>query len=240
MAAHRGFLLALAHKVVEDGKVTRDERDDLLATAAILGFPDGIIRAVLDEARSAFLAQRSQACRPLPSDWQHGGPLRLGQAVAFTGCDELQRARLEGQAQAAGLRVTGSASRQTVALITDGADPHTVKATTARQYGIRIVTPSIFAEMVRYVQPARSAPPKGAPVVASEPTLNAANHDTRALQQTNSRPEDHDPAVIRAWAREYGFMVGVRGRLPADVCAAYRAAHGLSRQLRATELTPRL
>jgi DNA polymerase-3 subunit epsilon len=227
LAAHRGFLLALAHKVVEDGKVTRDEREDLLAAASVLGFPGGLIKAVLNEARSALLAQRSQICRPLPSGWQHGEPLCVGQAVAFTGCDELQRARLEGQSQAAGVRVTGSVSRKTVALVTDGADPHTTKAIAARQYGTRIVTPVIFAEMVRYIQPSLSELPEAAPVVAPQRTSNLPAHATRVPHGTNPDPGDPDPAVIRAWAREHGFAVGIRGRLPADVCAAYRAAHGL-------------
>ena len=65
-AAHRGFLLALAHKAVEDGKVTRAERNDLLATAAVLGFTDGIVKAVLDEATAALHEARGNKCRPLP------------------------------------------------------------------------------------------------------------------------------------------------------------------------------
>ncbi|MEU9824743.1 hypothetical protein [Micromonospora chersina] len=73
-AAHRGFLLALAHKVIEDGRVTRDERQELLATAATLGFTDGIVKAVLDEARAALAEERGKDCRPLPTSWPHGRP----------------------------------------------------------------------------------------------------------------------------------------------------------------------
>jgi DNA polymerase-3 subunit epsilon len=115
-AAHRGFMLALAHKAVEDGKVTRNERNELFATAIALGFTDGIIRALLDEARAAMVENRGKDCKPLPVGWAYGEPLRIGEGVAFAGCDQLTRDRLEGRAQAAGLRVTGSVSRKTAVL----------------------------------------------------------------------------------------------------------------------------
>jgi DNA polymerase-3 subunit epsilon len=224
-AAHRGFLLALAHKAIEDGKITRDERAELLATAATLGFPDGIVKAVLDEAHAALAEQRGKNCKPLPDPWPHGEPLHIGDGVAFTGCDELVRARLEGRAQAAGLRVTGSVSSKTVVLVTDGADPYTTKAEAARQFNTRIVTPDVFAELVYYVQPVKAETGKGT-VTATIPaptqpvrTLTAAGAVVPALPATGS--------AIRAWARAQGLPVGVRGRLPADIVAAYASARGL-------------
>jgi hypothetical protein len=33
------------------------------------------------------------------------------------------------------------------------------------------------------------------------------------------------PAVVRAWAAEQGIDVSAKGKLPADVLAAYKAAH---------------
>ncbi|PZF98298.1 exonuclease domain-containing protein [Micromonospora endophytica] len=222
-AAHRGFLLALAHKAVEDGKVTRAERNDLLATAAVLGFADGIVKAVLDEATAALHESRSNECRPLPDPWPHGDPLRIGQGVAFTGCDELERARLEGRAQAAGLRVTGGVSRKTAVLVTDGADAGTSKARAARQYGTRIVTPTVFAELVAYVQPVTPAepPPASRPASSTEPRKVA----TPANAAQPAGLPTVDPSAVRSWARQQGWPIGVRGRLPADVVAAYHAAH---------------
>ncbi|MFG2044444.1 exonuclease domain-containing protein [Dactylosporangium sp. NPDC048998] len=225
-AAHRGFMLALAHKAIEDGKVTRDEREELLATAAALGFADGIVKAVLDEARAALAEQRGKDCKPLPDPWSHGEPLRIGDGVAFTGCDELIRARLEGRAQAAGLRVTGSVSSKTAVLVTDGADPYTTKAEAARQFNTRIVTPDIFAELVYYIQPVKAGTSKGTTTAsipaASQParTPTAASAIAPALPATGS--------AIRTWARTQGLPVGVRGRLPADIVAAYATAHGLA------------
>ncbi len=213
--AHRGFLLALAHKVIEDGKVTRAEREELLATATALGFTDGIIKTVLNEARDAYAAELGNSCRPLPDRWPHGRPLRIGDGVAFTGCDDIERARLEGRAVAAGARVTGSVSRRTVVLVTDGADPTTTKAVAARQYGTRVVRPAVFADLIHYIQAAQTAP---ATAGQSTPTDPAQPITPPATGQPA-------PSHIRAWARQQGLQVGIRGRIPADVVTAYHAAH---------------
>lgn len=220
-AAHRGFLLALAHKAIEDGKVTRDERQELLAVAQALGFTDGIVKAVLDGARAALAEQRGKGCLPLPDSWPHGEPLRIGEGVAFTGCDELLRARLEGRAQAAGLRVTGSVSRKTAVLVTDGVAPYTTKAQAARELNTRIVTPDVFAELVHYVQPAKTEAATRTQAV-SVPSPVAPTTATT----TGSTLLAPGPA-IRAWARAQGLPVGVRGRLATEVINAYAAAHAL-------------
>ncbi len=214
-AAHQGFLMALAHRIVEDGKVTKAERNLLDAAAAALGVDNDLPGRVLDEARAALLAQRSTDCLPLPLNWSHGEPLRVGQPVVFTGCDPLERARLEGQAQASGLRVTGSVSRKTVVLVTDGGNPNTAKARKARELGTRVVRPDAFALLVKYIQPA-------APEV--EPTPGA---DTVAATGKSLPPfMPSDPAAVRDWARANGLPVGVRGRIPADVIDAFAAANG--------------
>ncbi len=224
-AAHRGFLLALAHKAIEDGKVTRDERAELLTTAGLLGFSDGIVKSVLDEAQAAWEEQRGKNTRPLPADWAHGEPLRVGQGVAFTGCDDIERARLEGRARGSGLRVTGSVSRKTALLITDGAFPNTTKAISAREFGTRIVSPAVFAQMVQYIQPATEAPPSGR--TGTVPQQKQRSNDLASAEApTNQALPLEDPAAIRAWARTQGFEIGGRGRLPANVLLAYREAHG--------------
>lgn len=38
-------------------------------------------------------------------------------------------------------------------------------------------------------------------------------------------PTGLDPKAVRAWAKETGIAVPARGRIPADVAEAYRAAH---------------
>jgi DNA polymerase-3 subunit epsilon len=223
-ATHRAFLLALAHRIVEDGKVTAEERRELTNASTILGVTDTLPQQILDEAQAARNARLAASTRPLPANWRHGEPLHIGDAVAFTGCDPLIRARLEGQAQSAGLRVTGSVSRRTAVLVTDGADPTTTKAVAARRYGTRVVSPEEFAVLVQYVQPARPAEP-----APRTPSPRAAHAVTPTRPRSKPSPEEAetrvDPAAVRAWAREHGLAVGVRGRIPAHVLAAYRAHH---------------
>ena len=211
-AAHQGFLLALAHRIVEDGRVTKAERNLLNGAAAALGVQNDLAGQVLDEARVALLAQRGAGCQPLPLDWSHGEPVRVGQPVVFTGCDPIERARLEGRAQAAGLRVTGSLSRKTVVLVTDGANLDTAKARKAREFGTRIVHPDMFALLVEYIQPAE---PDAGPAPAADTAI--------AVGKTVPPSMQNDATTIRAWANANDLPVGVRGRIPADVIEAFRA-----------------
>lgn len=154
---HRDILSGLAEQVVADGRVTRDEREQLKEMAATLGLARDLVPLVVAKAKDQVRKQRSQGCDRLPNDWTHGSPLRIGDGVAFTGCDDLERARLEGLAQAYGLRVTGAVSKRTAVLVTDNPTSGTTKARKAEQLGTRIVRPEIFTEMVAYVQPATDA-----------------------------------------------------------------------------------
>jgi hypothetical protein len=60
-----------------------------------------------------------------------------------------------------------------------------------------------------------AVPDTSAPAPASAATAASCRH---------CRASD-DPVAVRAWARERGFRVADRGRLPAAVVAAYVAAH---------------
>ena len=44
--------------------------------------------------------------------------------------------------------------------------------------------------------------------------------------QRQPRQTRQDTEAIRRWARDHGYQVSDRGRLPNDVVAAYQAAHG--------------
>jgi DNA polymerase-3 subunit epsilon len=210
-AAHGAFLIALAHRIVEDGKVTTDERDLLLSATRSLGFADDLPARILDEASAARQRTVSVPLTSVPAGLDLGEPLRSGQSIAFTGCDPLMRARLEGRAQAAGLRVTGSVSGRTVLLVTDGANATTRKAVAARERGVRTVAPAVFAYMVEHVLPADVTASSAAPEPA--PAVPAPRQAT-------------DPATVRAWAAANGYRVGVRGRIASEVIAAYAAANG--------------
>ncbi|MET3452223.1 DNA polymerase-3 subunit epsilon [Curtobacterium sp. 1544] len=205
-AAHEAFLLALAHRAVDDGRISHDERRELKTIASLLGVADTTVKQVLDRADAARHARLGAGLGPLPDPWPHGEPLRVGDRVAFTGCDETQRLRLEQRAEELGVRVISSVSRLTVMLITDGSFAGG-KHAKAQQLGTRHVHPDIFDVLLQHLQPAQAA------VRSSAPTPTAA-----------PRGADASPAAIRAWATANGYQVGVRGRLPGEVLAAYNSS----------------
>jgi DNA polymerase-3 subunit epsilon len=217
-AGHRGFLLALARKAVADGRVSADERREVNNAAKLLGLPTELVKHLLSEADSEWVTQLSRDCRPLPDSWAHGEPLRIGQKVAFTSGDPIRRERLEVAAQAAGLRVMNNVSRLTTMLVTPDAQPDTVKGEAACKHGTRIVRPADFEHLVAHVQPA--AAPANGPQVAGDAGLPTPNGATEHLPGSPA-----SPAVIRAWARANGYLIGPRGRLSHEVQAAFLTAH---------------
>ena len=212
--AHRGLMLALAHKAIVDG--AHEAHDDLMATAWILGSAEDVVGKVLDEATAARVDQLAAPRRPVPRHWAHGTPLRVGQSVTLACTDTVDRARFEGRALTAGLRVT-EVSRRTAALIADDpAAPHR-RVVRARELGVRLLTPAEFSVLLDHIQPAvpaevpRAAVSGGRPQ-RSFPTPPAADAPTAS------------PTAVRRWARENGYAVGTRGRLPAQVRDAYLRA----------------
>ncbi|HEV7148661.1 MAG TPA: hypothetical protein VGN48_16840 [Pedococcus sp.] len=216
--AHRGFLRALAREAIEDGTVTRAERNDLHAMAELLGQPASSVKDLLDGEEEARLAALSDGLKPLPDGWDLGEPLRVGQRVAFTGCDDDERERLEAAATKAGVRVLNNVSRRTVMLVTDGSFQG-VKANAAAQLATRVVQPSEFARLLRHIQPI-SAP--GSPVIAAP----QARLPAPTLTPSSGSRTKATPGEVRAWAIAGGLDVGARGRLSADIWAAYETASG--------------
>ena len=214
-ATHRACLLALAHRALDDGHVSREERAELYAFADLLAVPRATVLDVIKHADAARAARMSAGLLPLPGDWTHGEPLRVADKVAFTGCDEAQREQLEKRAEELGVRVTGSISRLSVMLVTDGsfAGGKLAKAT---ETGTRIVHPNVFAVLLSHLQPtllqhavrtpAAEPQPSGSPSTTIDPILATP------------------PAQIRAWAAANGYSIGVRGRLPLEVVEAFSAA----------------
>lgn len=216
--AHRGFLRALAREAIEDGTITRAERKELHAVAELLGLPKSAVKDLLDGEEEARLATLSEGLKPLPSGWNFGEPLRVGQRVAFTGCDDDERSRLEARAERAGVSVLSSVSRRTAMLVTDGSFEG-VKANAAAQLGTRVVLPSEFATLLRHIQPVLAlANPAPARVEESE-------EDSKAASQTSTiDPKTVSPGEVRSWAISNGYQVGARGRLSAEIWKAYAAA----------------
>ncbi|WP_406831685.1 exonuclease domain-containing protein [Pedococcus sp. KACC 23699] len=214
--AHRGFMRALARAAIEDGKITRAERRELHAMARLLGQPISTVKDLLDGEEEARLASLSTGLAPLPDIWAHGEPLRVGQRIAFTGCDDAERDLLEQAASQAGVRVLNNVSRRTALLVTDGSFQGG-KAEAAAQLGTRLVTPQDFATMLRHIQPHQ------APSTRDEPVHSAA---TQSPAPAKLAPTDHRaaPGVVRTWAIANGYSVGARGRLSREIWEAHKAA----------------
>lgn len=225
--ANQAFVLALANEALADGRVSRAEREELTTVANLLGVSPKVIPTLLDRAEDARHARLSEGLKPLPETWQHGAPVRVGDKVVFTGCDEAVRTRLEEQSERLGVRVLGSVSAKVALLVTDGS-MNGGKARRAAELGTRVVHPDVYAVMLTYLQPplsrtwgsARPCSPRqpdealaaaegsiGAPVVA--PSVGGPG------------PAAPNPAHVRSWARANGLEVGVRGRLSKDVVQAF-------------------
>lgn len=220
-AAHRGFVRALAREALEDGVLAREERAELRHVAALLDVDDGDVKDLLDGEEEERLLVMSSGLAPLPPGWAHGEPLRVGHRVAFTGCDDAERTVLEKRARTAGVRVTGSVSRRTAMLVTDGLFSGT-KAATAAQLGTRLVHPQVFSVMLEHLQPHVGLVVEAA---ARQATKASAGMVVPTQHSPTSASHGPSPSDVRGWARRNGFGVGARGRLPAEVWDAYSAAN---------------
>jgi DNA polymerase-3 subunit epsilon len=216
--AHRAFVLALAHCALDDGKVTREERAELRAVCELLDVDTDEIDRLLDIAERARATRLSANLQPLPADWAHGEPLRVGDKVVFTGCDPDEREQLEDRAEALGVRVISSVSARVAMLVTDGSFSGT-KAAAAARIGLRTVDPATFATLLDHLQPAAARPAPRPLAVPTDPSR------ATPLPAPRTPGDSFDPSVVRAWARSLGIAVGDRGRLPAAVFAAYAEAH---------------
>lgn len=228
-SAHELLLSAMAGQVVADGRVTSTEQSDLGDLADSLGLPTDAATVVIAAATAARTQRLGEKVRPLPAGWSYGSPLRIGDVVVFTG-EFPNRHVLTAKAGAAGLRVVGKVSNKTAMLVTDGAF-FGGKAARAAELGTRVVTPEDFKAMLRHIQHAPAPEkPKARPTRAVPPASEPAAPVRAGLQV--------EPAAVRAWARENGFAVGGRGRLPATALAAYRLAHPQGVEQRVTDDTP--
>ncbi|MGH9126597.1 MAG: Lsr2 family DNA-binding protein [Acidimicrobiales bacterium] len=83
-----------------------------------------------------------------------------------------------------------------------------------------VAAPTATTRPARTARPARSArPTPSAPAAAIVPAAPVAAPALAA-------PATADVAAIRAWARENGYVVNERGRIPGPVMAAYQAIRG--------------
>lgn len=227
-AAHRGFVLALAHKAVDDGHVSADERAELHVLSDALDVPLDAVNDLIAHADAARTARKDAGLSPLPANWSLGVPLRVGDKIAFTGCDDRQRQRLELRAAKLGVRVMNNVSRLTSMLVTDGTMDGT-KLAKAREVGTRIVHPDTFETLLSHLQPSLSSLEQPRPSAArprSEPApLRESAAESPLLRTAAS------PSVVRSWAIANGHSVGARGRISSDIWDAFAAAQSAADQI---------
>lgn len=60
---------------------------------------------------------------------------------------------------------------------------------------------------------------------AARPADNGKKRAAKTSRRSSSSTTKSETAKIRAWARENGHTVSDRGRIPADIMEAYRAAN---------------
>lgn len=225
VSAHSGFLRALAREAFDDGVLTRAERAELKQFADLLGVDDRTVSGLLSGEEEARLRQLSTALHALPAGWLLGEPLRVGERIALTGCEASGRDRLEQLAVAVGLRVTGSVSRRTAVLVSDGTVTGR-KAEAAQQFGIRVVEPEEFEMLVRHIQPWESRTAASSGLRRNHPADGAAalSASLQADPTAAANGAQANPATVRAWAIAEGLTVGARGRMSSDIWTAYARA----------------
>ncbi len=236
-AAHTAVLTALSHKAVDDGHVSSDERAELHALAHALDVPANSINALIVRADAARAARMSADLRPLPESWRLGVPLRVGDKVVFTGCDDAQRGRLERLAEKLGVRVMGNVSRLTSMLVTDGSMDGT-KLAKAREVGTRIVHPDTFETLLAHLQPAL-APEAPRQALKSTPSPARPPGRESAVHSPSSSTGD-SPSEVRAWALANGYATGVRGRISSDIWEAFAARQASGTPMALETLDPRV
>lgn len=213
--AHQSMIRALVDQAMDDGFTSGAELAEISRNAVLLGVQESVITEIVAESKRKYLSDKSADLAPLPDDWSLGEPLRVGDKVVFTGCDERDRVRLEKLATQLGVRVSGSVSRMTRMLVTDGSMMGTKRAK-ADQLGTRIVSPHDFSQLLRFIQPAVAPEesPKKAPA-------KVENKPLAPRKSTTTAADPWTPSDVRAWALANGFEVGVRGRLAAEIVDAY-------------------
>jgi DNA polymerase-3 subunit epsilon len=132
---HRQYLTSIAAIALDDGVLTAAERHDLDGLAFLVGLESS---AVDDALRAATQVSNHR------ESWQ----LRPGDLVVFTGSMVPERDVWQAEAAAAGLAVGDGVTKKTRLLIAADPDSLSGKAKKARQYGIPIVHPAAYQQML--------------------------------------------------------------------------------------------
>jgi len=142
-ALHEQYLQALAVVAAADGTVTSDEQQHLATVAELLGLDSGHVGLTLRVAHHALA---------LAGNAHISGSARLrlqpGDTVVFTGEMDQPRDVWEARAANAGLHVGQDVTRHTRLLVAADPDSMSGKARKAAKYGIPVVHPAAFLQML--------------------------------------------------------------------------------------------
>ena len=151
-AIHRKLMQTLAQEAWKDGSVNRAEQSEIVEAGKSLGFTDNDSKGFITEIEELRASRISARAKELPSEWDLGEPLRVGDRVVITGCYEAGRNELETKSKKMGIRITGSVSGKTNLLVSDGTINGNKDADAAK-LGIRSVTPDNYRVLLEYIQP---------------------------------------------------------------------------------------
>lgn len=140
---HQHYLQALAAVAAADGVVTSEEQHDLTTVATLLGLDDGHVDHMLRMARHAVSAV---GVRPARTAGRFC--LEPGDVVVFTGEMDEPREVWEARANSAGLSVGRGITKKTRLLVAADPDSMSGKAQKAATYGVPVVHPAAFRQML--------------------------------------------------------------------------------------------
>ena len=189
IAIHRKLMQTLAQEAWKDGSVNRAEQSEMVEAGNSLGFSDNDSKGFVTEIEELRASRISARTKELPSDWDLGEPLRVGDRVVITGCYEAGRNELETKSKKMGIRITGSVSGKTNLLVSDGTINGNKDADAAK-LGIRSVTPEKYRKLLDYIQPAISVSeqsPKGDQEVGEESIVCTKCAETFSRKATKGR-----------------------------------------------------
>ena len=132
--------------------MSRSEQTEIVTTGESLGFSESESKLFIKEIEELRASTIGASAKDIPENWNHGEPLYVGDRVVITGCYEVGRTDLENQARALGIRITGSISGKTSMLVSDGTIGGN-KDNDAKKLGVRTISPEVFRELLKFVQP---------------------------------------------------------------------------------------
>lgn len=156
---HENYITQLIEKAWEDGVVTPDEQDILLAVARGLGLSEDELEAALSNDGGNSAAKHSTGTDratsngegPVSTQALGGITLNPGDRVTVTGAKKFSNSEWADYLSAHGVELGGLA-KKTKVLIAADPDSQSGKAKKAKSYGIPVISEDVARDVLRFVQ----------------------------------------------------------------------------------------